>query len=72
MPRRAQHLILTLVSFVFYGWANPLFSFLLLFSTLVDYIAGLVIALGGPRHWSRPIRQARPERSEGRGASARR
>ena len=55
VPRRAQHLMLTLVSFIFYGWANPLFSFLLLFSTLVDYIAGLVIALGGPRSWSRPI-----------------
>ena len=34
VPRRAQHLVLTLLSFVFYGWANPLFSFLLLFSTL--------------------------------------
>jgi alginate O-acetyltransferase complex protein AlgI len=54
VPRRAQHLMLTLVSFVFYGWANPLFSFLLLFSTVVDYIAGLVIALGGPGSWRRP------------------
>ena len=55
VPRRAKHLILTILSYIFYGWANPLFSFLLLFSTLVDYIAGLVIALGGPRSWSRPI-----------------
>ena len=55
VPRRAQHLILTIVSFIFYGWANPLFSFLLLFSTLIDYVAGLVIALGGPGSWSRPI-----------------
>ena len=55
VPRRAQHLMLTLLSFLFYGWANPLFSFLLLFSTLIDYIAGLVIALGGPGSWSRPI-----------------
>ena len=45
VPRRAQHLILTILSFIFYGWANPLFSFLLLFSALIDYIAGLVIAL---------------------------
>jgi alginate O-acetyltransferase complex protein AlgI len=57
VPRRGQHLMLTIVSFIFYGWANPLFSFLLLFSTLVDYIAGLVIALGGPSSWSRPIRR---------------
>jgi alginate O-acetyltransferase complex protein AlgI len=60
VPRRAQHLILTLLSFVFYGWANPLFSFLLLFSTLIDYIAGLVIALGGPSQWSRSIERLDP------------
>jgi alginate O-acetyltransferase complex protein AlgI len=60
VPRRAQHLMLTLVSFIFYGWANPLFSFLLLFSTLVDYIAGLVIAPGGPGAWSRPIERLDP------------
>lgn len=60
VPRRAQHLTLTLVSFVFYGWANPLFSFLLLFSTVTDYIAGLVIALGGPSQWSRPIERLDP------------
>src|SRR6185503_6328977 len=60
VPRQAQHLTLTLVSFVFYGWANPLFSFLLLFSTLVDYIAGLVIALGGPGSWSRTVERLEP------------
>ena len=60
-PRRAQHLILTIVSFVFYGWANPLFSFLLLFSTIVDYTAGLVVVLGGPRNWSRPIYRLDPD-----------
>jgi alginate O-acetyltransferase complex protein AlgI len=60
-PRRAKHFVLTLVSFVFYGWANPLFSFLLLFSTVIDYVAGLVLALGGPRAWSRPIHQLDPQ-----------
>src|SRR6185436_7029900 len=60
VPRRAQHLTLTLVSFVFYGWANPLFSFLLLFSTTLDYVAGLVVALGGPASWSQPIRRLDP------------
>jgi alginate O-acetyltransferase complex protein AlgI len=61
VPRRAQHLMLTLVSFVFYGWANPLFSFLLLFSTIIDYVAGLVIALGGPRTWTRPVQRLAAE-----------
>jgi alginate O-acetyltransferase complex protein AlgI len=43
-PRRAQHLTLTVLSYVFYGWANPLFVPLLFASTMVDYIAGRVIA----------------------------
>ncbi|MCX6996923.1 MAG: hypothetical protein NTV49_07520 [Kiritimatiellaeota bacterium] len=59
-PVRVRNLLLTLVSYFFYGWANPLFVVLLLFSTLVDYLAGLVMATtstgaiatlpeGGPR-----------------------
>src|SRR5919106_1317295 len=43
-PRRAQHLLLTILSYTFYGWANPLFVPLLLLSTTIDYIAGVVIA----------------------------
>jgi len=35
MPVRGRNLLLTVVSYVFYGWANPLFMFLLLFSTIV-------------------------------------
>jgi len=48
VPRRVQHLMLTGVSYVFYGWSNPLFVVLLLASTVVDYGAGLVLA-GGRR-----------------------
>ena len=55
-PRRLKHFVLTAFSYVFYGWANPLFALLLLLSTLIDYIAGLVMVLGSPRHWrSRPM-----------------
>ena len=43
-PRRAQHFVLTVLSYVFYGWANPLFVGLLFISTVIDYVAGLVIA----------------------------
>ncbi|MPY86357.1 MAG: MBOAT family protein [Luteitalea sp.] len=42
-PRRAKHLILTALSYVFYGWANPLFTVLLFASTVNDYACGLVI-----------------------------
>lgn len=44
VPRRVRHLSLTLMSYVFYGWANPSFIFLMLFSTLIDYFCGLAIA----------------------------
>jgi alginate O-acetyltransferase complex protein AlgI len=43
-PRRVQHLSLTVLSYLFYGWANPLFVPLLLGSTIVDYFCGLAIA----------------------------
>lgn len=43
LPRRGKHLGLTLLSYLFYGWANPAFVFLMLFSTAVDYVCGRVI-----------------------------
>jgi alginate O-acetyltransferase complex protein AlgI len=56
LPRRGRHLALTLLSYVFYGWANPLFVVLLLTSTLISYVCGLKIA--GERLW---IRAASPQ-----------
>ena len=55
LPRRARHLGLTFLSYAFYGWANPGFTVLMLFSTVVDYFCGLAIAgqLGKP--WKEPI-----------------
>jgi len=43
-PRPGRHLLLVLLSYVFYGWANPLFVLLMLVSTLTDYLSGLVIS----------------------------
>jgi len=43
-PQRVKHFVLTAVSYVFYGWANPLFVVLLFVSTLIDYVAGLAMA----------------------------
>ena len=50
-PRRLKHLVLTIFSYVFYGWANPAFSILLLLSTTIDWVAGLVMV--GTTPWSR-------------------
>jgi alginate O-acetyltransferase complex protein AlgI len=53
LPRRARHLALTGLSYVFYGWSNPAFMGLMLLSTLIDYVCGLAIYRRGT---------ARPER----------
>ena len=42
-PRWLKHLTLTAVSYVFYGWANPLFVVLMFVSTLIDYLCGLAL-----------------------------
>ena len=55
MPRRAKHLALTLLSYAFYGWANPYFVLLMLTSTVIDYIAGLFISNQVGSDWSKPI-----------------
>jgi len=39
-PRKWKHTVLTLFSYLFYGWANPYFCFLMLFNTTVDYTNG--------------------------------
>jgi alginate O-acetyltransferase complex protein AlgI len=53
-PRWLRPLLLSAVSYVFYGWANPPFVLLMLLSTVIDYLCGRVIASepaeeGGPR-----------------------
>jgi alginate O-acetyltransferase complex protein AlgI len=61
-PRRLRHAVLTASSYVFYGWANPLFAFLLVLSTLIDYLAGLVLVLGHPKGWlTRPMVRLDPD-----------
>jgi alginate O-acetyltransferase complex protein AlgI len=42
-PARYRHLLLTLMSYIFYGWANPLFVVLMLGSTAIDYSCGRVL-----------------------------
>ena len=51
LPRGGRHLGLTLLSYLFYGWADPRFCWLLLGTTLVDYAVALAIV--GTVPWSR-------------------
>jgi len=63
LPRQARNLALTLLSYGFYGWSNPAFMALMLFSTCVDYLCGL--ALAGPlssTRWSFERWREPPER----------
>lgn len=56
LPRRSRNLFLTLISYVFYGWSNPAFGLLMFASTLIDYVAGLLISgQWKPSAWSRPV-----------------
>jgi alginate O-acetyltransferase complex protein AlgI len=62
---RGQNLVLTGVSYLFYGWANPLFMVLMLASTVVDYICGRVMTGGFsiPRGEGLPLLEQGAERS---------
>ena len=55
-PRWLKHLTLTAISYVFYGWANPLFVVLMFISTLIDYLCGLsMVGKLRPSTWRGPI-----------------
>src|SRR6516165_2251204 len=56
MPQRGRNLLLTLLSYVFYGWVNPLFVVLMLASTTFDYVCGLCISNQFRRRaWEAPV-----------------
>ena len=43
--------VLMLMSYVFYGWANPVWVLLMLFSSYVDYFCGLVLVRYSSLKW---------------------
>ncbi len=55
------HGTLTLLSYLFYGWANPLFVVLMFSSTVIDYICGLFISRQW--NWTKPIAALAPDGS---------
>ena len=59
-PKRLKHLVLTVFSYVFYGWANPGFMLLMFYSTVIDYICGLVISKQWG-HFKEPIKLLEPD-----------
>ncbi len=43
VPIRARNIILLAVSLVFYGWGEPVYMFLMVFTIIVDYVFGLLV-----------------------------
>ena len=54
-PRCARNAILTVLSYLFYGWANPAFAILMFASTIIDFICGLIITGQSIHHWKQPV-----------------
>jgi alginate O-acetyltransferase complex protein AlgI len=67
LPRRARHLGLTGLSYLFYGWTNPLFMVLMASSTVVDYLCGLAMAGRLGRRFRQPIERLEPGAPRSRG-----
>ncbi len=44
LPLRGKHISLTILSYIFYGWANPWFVLLMMFQTVVDWLVGMTLA----------------------------
>lgn len=51
LPRPWRNLWITLASYVFYGWWEPWFVCLMLFTTVMDFIWGRVITRAGATRW---------------------
>lgn len=66
LPRWTRHLMLTILSYVFYGWANPAFMGLMVISTSIDYFAGLLVS-GKLFDWHSPIKLLTPGGPRSRG-----
>src|SRR6266851_6185777 len=43
LPFRARTALIALASYLFYGWANPVWALLMFLSSGVDYVCGLVL-----------------------------
>lgn len=54
VPRRVRNFILLLVSLVFYAWGEPIYVVLMIFSTIVDFIHGLLVE----KYQDQPKRQS--------------
>ncbi len=50
-PKKGKNLVLLVFSLIFYAWGEPIYVFLMLFNSLVDYFAGLTIE----KYWEKRL-----------------
>jgi alginate O-acetyltransferase complex protein AlgI len=50
-PTRWRNLSLILLGYIFYGWANPKFIFLMFATTFIDWLISLVVAYNSWHFW---------------------
>src|SRR6185503_1439225 len=43
LPFKARTVLIAVSSYVFYGWANPLWAVIMFFGSSVDYVCGLAL-----------------------------
>src|SRR5260370_4453797 len=43
LPFKARTALIALSSYVFYGWANPIWAVIMFFGSSVDYVCGLLL-----------------------------
>ncbi|MDB5391135.1 MAG: hypothetical protein JWM11_6781 [Planctomycetaceae bacterium] len=67
-PTKWRLAVLTILSYVFYGWTNPLYVPLMWFSTFIDYISGGIIAAEGHRKGMQFVQIGGPRTSRQRAA----
>ena len=60
LPRAWRNLWITVASYVFYGWWEPWFVCLMMFTTVMDFIWGKVITRPGATRAQRKARRGRP------------
>jgi alginate O-acetyltransferase complex protein AlgI len=59
-PQRARNFALAALGYVFYGWANPKFIFLMFATTFTDWLLSIIIATDSRDFWKRPISPLAP------------
>lgn len=47
VPKKARNIVLFIVSLAFYGWGEPIYILLMLFTIAVNYVAGILIDKAG-------------------------